>query len=110
MKSTRMTIEEAIGRIQDHIRIHSKKEPFTPYLDEAFAMAIEALKEKPQWIPCSERLPKKDGYYLITRECFSDNRLKVGMGAYVINTQCFYPHALAWMPFPAPYEEEGEEK
>lgn len=39
-----MTREEAIGRIQEHIHIHSKKEPFTPYLDEAFDMAIEALK------------------------------------------------------------------
>lgn len=40
-----MNPKEAIGRIQEHIRIHSKKEPFTPYLDEAFNMAIEALKE-----------------------------------------------------------------
>ena len=41
-----MKPEEAIGRIQEHIRIHSKKEPFTPYLDEAFDMAIKALKEE----------------------------------------------------------------
>lgn len=41
-----MTRKEAIGRIQEHIRIHSKKEPFTPYLDKAFDMAIEALKEQ----------------------------------------------------------------
>lgn len=41
-----MTREEAIGRIQEHIHIHSKKEPFTPYLDKAFDMAIEALKEQ----------------------------------------------------------------
>lgn len=40
-----MSRKEAIGRIQDHIRIHSKKEPFTPYLDKAFYMAIEALEE-----------------------------------------------------------------
>ena len=38
-----MSRKEAIGRIQEHIRIHSKKEPFTPYLDKAFDMAIEAL-------------------------------------------------------------------
>ena len=40
----KMSKEEAIWRIQDHRRIHSKKEPFTPKLDEAFDMAIEALK------------------------------------------------------------------
>lgn len=42
-----MTRKEAIGRIQEHIHIHSKKEPFTPYLDKAFDMAIEALKDRP---------------------------------------------------------------
>ena len=41
-----MTREEAIGRIIEHQAIHSRKEPFTPYLDEAFRMAIEALKEE----------------------------------------------------------------
>lgn len=47
-----MTREEAIGRIQEHRRIHSKKEPFTPYLDKAFDMAIEALKDRPhgEWL------------------------------------------------------------
>ena len=38
-----MTNKEAIARIQEHILIHSEKEPFTPYLDEAFDMAIRAL-------------------------------------------------------------------
>lgn len=41
-----MDKKEAIWRIQDHQRIHSKKEPFTPKLDEAFSMAIEALKNE----------------------------------------------------------------
>ena len=40
----KMSIKEAIWRIQDHRRIHSKKEPFTPKLDQAFDMAIQALE------------------------------------------------------------------
>ena len=63
-----MTREEAIFRILDHERIHSKKEPFTPYLDEAFAMAIEALREQRphgEWIPCSERLPETEKKVLV---------------------------------------------
>lgn len=49
-----MKPEEAIGRILEHQAIHSRKEPFTPYLDEAFRMAIEALKEKRQYEECIE--------------------------------------------------------
>lgn len=48
MEKIQMTREEAIGRILEHQRIHSIKEPFTPYLDEAFKMAIEALKGQEQ--------------------------------------------------------------
>lgn len=58
-----MTRKEAIGRIQEHIHIHSKKEPFTPYLDKAFDMAIEALKEQRphgEWI---EHRRYNWGYY-----------------------------------------------
>ena len=54
-----MTREEAIRRIQDHFRVHDDGRP-TPYLDEAVAMAIEALQKQ---------LPKKpkeyeDEYYV----------------------------------------------
>lgn len=63
-----------------------------------------------EWIPCSERLPDKDGFYLITLENFYDNNLKTRIGFYETSTQCFYPYALAWMPLPKPYRREGEEK
>ena len=40
-----MTREEAISRIENHIRIHSKQEPFRAcHIQEALKMAIEALK------------------------------------------------------------------
>lgn len=37
---------EALGRIRDHNRIHSKKEPYTPLLNEAMCMAIDSLEKQ----------------------------------------------------------------
>ena len=40
-----MTQEEAIRRIENHIRIHSKQEPFRAcHIQEALEMAVDALK------------------------------------------------------------------
>lgn len=49
-----MTREEAIHRIENHIRIHSKQEPFRAcHIQEALKMAIDALKAQepvePTW-------------------------------------------------------------
>ena len=41
-----MKEKEAIERIRDHNRIHSKKEPYTPLLNEAMCMAIDALEKQ----------------------------------------------------------------
>ena len=46
-----MTREEAISRIENHIRIHSKQEPFRAcHIQEALKMAIEALKAQEPFI------------------------------------------------------------
>lgn len=112
-----MTNEEAIGRIQEHIRIHSKKEPFTPYLDEAFDMAIEALKggdakakyDRPhgEWIPCNERLPDKDGKYLITWHS-PRGKDHICEKAFTNGSWNSSFNITAWMPFPEPYKEVME--
>ena len=41
-----MNEKEAIERIRDHNRIHSKTEPYTPLLNEAMCMAIDALEKQ----------------------------------------------------------------
>lgn len=46
-----MTVEEAIGRIKEHIEIHYAKEPRAIYISEALYMGIDALgKQIPQKI------------------------------------------------------------
>lgn len=51
-----------------------------------------------QWIPCSERLPEKDGYYLTTtmyRQVYRD----YWNGDNFDRTEM----VIAWMPLPEPY-------
>lgn len=64
---------------------------------------------EPQWIPCSERLPEKEGRYLVT-----NNRI----GAWIVdfdfydsfNKKWYYnQNVVAWLPTIAPYEERKEQ-
>lgn len=99
-------------------------------LCDAYDMAIKAL-EQTRWIPVSERLPEKDGEYLVTvsfhfcgeivfKCSFATDLHKVDeynfqehkcgfygidseWGSYEIND------VIAWMPSPEPYKEESEE-
>ena len=62
------------------------------------------------WIPCSERLPEKDGQYLVTRWAgFLPKEMIIDIARYSCNEwHKAYPIE-AWMPLPEPYREEGGE-
>ncbi len=66
--------------------------------------------EMPQWTPCSERLPKRDGDYLVTfhhkwpdREYKTVEVEKFRSGGFDEN---LYMKVVAWMPKPKPWEGE----
>ena len=71
---------------------------------EAIKKAVyERLKQVPstyEWIPCSERLPEKDGYYLVSED---DGGVEV---EWYDNTGWGYCGVIAWMPLPPVYQEE----
>ena len=116
-----MTRDEAIWRLKDHFRVHDDGRP-TPYLDEAVRMAIEALQE-PKWIPCSERLPDRNGTYLLTVSSYD----KIASIEFMIvdrgNSNGTFLHysnkkhanaktgkvVIAWMPLPEPYKAGEQE-
>lgn len=65
------------------------------------------IKQQPtvdRWIPCSERLPKEEGMYLITSNLFGS--LEVQYVFYSENVQMFVCNGtpVAWMPLPSPYK------
>ena len=94
--------------------------------DTALKMGIKALKADVQpvqrWIPCSERLPEKDGEYICTmqdgqvQECgfvpTAQKGLIPGWSTCEADGYKFLRHedVIAWMPLPEPYEEESENK
>lgn len=64
-----------------------------------------------EWIPCSERVPDKNGVYLVTganghvfEYDYSDFTTHNEKWSYCGN------EIVAWMPLPEPYKREGDEK
>lgn len=73
---------------------------------EIYADCIHRLEELPsaqpeqRWIPCSERLPTKQGRYLITQE----RHYGLYVTAVYFDGNEFFDEAVAWMSTPEPYK------
>ena len=77
------------------------------------------VEEKNRWIPVSERLPKENGEYLVTREAYIDreNRNMVfvrDIASFSINNRLnngFHKTntVIAWQSLPEIYKEGSEE-
>ena len=64
---------------------------------------IKSLAEeyKGGWIPCSERLPKKKTWVLVTRKSEVVDMEMLSAKGWITNID----EVIAWMPLPAPYTE-----
>lgn len=89
-----------------------KKESAIDYLTEIGWLPEHdrILTERPQWIPCSERLPEKSGEYYVSGGdkvwICSFLIIPTFRGGWCNNVS--NPVVEAWMPLPTPYREEGE--
>lgn len=104
-----MTREEAIRHLTS-LRIHSQNRQLGKDI-EALDKAVEVL-EQTKWIPCSERLPEKNGNYLVTYES-SDGTATLRYEVvdhygpdWLHKTK--HNKAVAWVPLPEPYKAESE--
>ena len=119
MEDKKLTNDEAIKVLDDlKVKIDIPKSAVTQRnRNIALDMAIQAIEEQ-RWIPVSERLPKKTGWYFIT--------FKVYGGDYAVSEMCYRKpenywtdkdiskkvfdnnDVLAWKPLPQPYKEGDE--
>ena len=109
-----MNNQQAIDRLVKHLEWDWSEETV-----EAIDMGIHALKET-QWIPCSEKLPEKEDYFIITiaykGSTFSDvGRYMIvleGHGEFYPEIVKFAPYSaigakvIAWRTLPEAYKEE----
>jgi hypothetical protein len=76
-----------------------------------------------RWIPVTERLPKKEGWYITTVESEKTGKRRVENDLFAVDIALAHGHTpnkfckdgyrqrtVAWMPFPEPYEEEQDEQ
>ena len=65
---------------------------------------------KTGWIPVSERLPEKDGEYLVTVQCSIAGHKHIDTCFFTGKVNGFERFGIvAWMPLPEPYKAESEE-
>lgn len=78
---------------------------------------IKALPSaEAEWIPCSERLPKRDELVLVTYKTtdrihlcrYIDDGSENPWWSYIDDCCAWNNVVLAWMPLPKPYREDGE--
>ena len=118
-------IEKLIGRLEEIRLLHADLAQSEKLTEEeqitharfcgCFTKAKQIVNELAEeynngWIPCSERLPEEEDYYLVTKE---DDI------AYSIDIALWNPHyhwsnngfhkadkVIAWQPLPTPYKKE----
>ena len=89
----------------------------------ALGLAEDAIRHLPSaeavqgWIPCSERLPKRDELVLVTYKTtdrihlckYIDDGSENPWWSYIDDCCAWNNVVLAWMPLPKPYREERED-
>ena len=82
-------------------------------LAELGLKSVPSAQPEPQWIPCSKRMPEKNGIYFVSYEDADTWLLEWLNGKWFV-----YPSnpareetetITAWMPLPEPYAERREE-
>ena len=89
-----------------------KNEGFS-YDDVMFGLVkLPTADVKPAWIPCSERLPEKDGNYIVTDDSGGMRCVNECLFIKCVDGSAYWSLAnvIAWMPLPEPYGYMREEK
>ena len=79
--------------------------------EKAIDIAIKAVEQsEPHWIPCSERLPDKEGDYLVTDNAGGMKTIDVDTLLHYDDSGepfwCYSQNPVAWRELPVPFGEE----
>ena len=84
---------------------------------QEIVMAIPSAEAVQEWIPCSERLPKRDELVLVTYKTtdrihlcrYIDDGSENPWWSYIDDCCAWNNVVLAWMPLPKPYKGGDDE-
>jgi hypothetical protein len=76
------------------------------HMDLEYEGAKIDFRCRPMWIPVTERLPEKEGWYLVTSTRGNVNKAYLSVGANGSRWVFGAKSPLAWMPLPEPYKED----
>ena len=106
-----VTGNSSVRELYEHVQEHGLSDMWSGGVNAAIdiIIAVPSVQPEQQWIPCSERLPDKEGTYLVTDDA--------GGVIYIHDDGFFYcddekptwllsQNAKAWMPLPEPYRED----
>ena len=103
-------IEKLIGRLEEYptysfgVSLLNTKE-YIKVSDLIEIVNKLAEEYKGGWIPCSERLPEVNGWYLVTNELGIVQQQHWGASHW---RKLRDEAVIAWMPLPEPYHQKGE--
>lgn len=78
-------------------------------LQKMYELGGEEERKKYDWIPCSERLPDKEGEYLITNDAGGVKNIEVDTLLHYEDGEPFWFYSqnpIAWRELPVPFGEE----
>lgn len=97
--------------------------PGAPFVDAGISIAIgkvwetPTIEREPKWIPCSERLPEKEGWYITTVESEKTGKRRIENDLFAVDIALAHGHTpnkfskdgyrqrtVAWMSFPEPWK------
>lgn len=83
---------------------------------------LPSAQPEQRWVPVSERLPEKEGWYITTVESEKTGKRRIENDLFAVDIALAHGHTpnkfckdgyrqrtVAWMPFPEPYQTERRE-
>ena len=100
--------KDAVSRISDLLILELRAERLPTWNEVYNALAeLPSAQQEPRWIPVTERLPEKDGMYLVSISPSSrlEKRVDTDFYSHFGVWQIFGKFVTAWCELPDPYKE-----